>query len=67
MAGRGLMIHRRGQDRNVREQQGWSALISSEQCPWMGIMEITEGSEEIERPDRWRLLSSCLALVLSQV
>lgn len=33
----------------------------------MGIMEITECAEEIERPDRWRLLFSCLALVLSQV
>lgn len=79
--GPGLMNHRRGQDRNVRERQGEGVGA----CAWIlfflsfflsedyhsihgtGLMEITERSEKIERSDRWRLLSSCLALVLSQV
>lgn len=37
------------------------------ECLGWAIMEITQDAGEIESTDRWRLLSCCLALVLSQV
>lgn len=62
MVEQGLMIHRRVQDRNVRERQGGKVpsliLFRKGGASMDGIMEITECSEQIGRPDLWRLLFS---------